>query len=193
MVSTQAMQLDFVAKSTAAHAEMTGHGKPAEEPKGKTGGGAAAAQGGSSNPSVALVSNNDREMKLVASAAKAKQETQNPGKPMDEPTKSGSGMGGGSGAKGGSQNPVAAQLDTGARSTTVVGASMKAKSEKVNGDKPSETPRASSSSSVRSPSHSGGHGGGRFAQERSSAMSPGFRGNPGERTSSHCNGRSMCF
>jgi len=193
MVSTDSKQIDFVAQSTKAHAAKTGHGKPAEEAKGTSKG--SSGSGGSQNPIAARMDVNARAMGVVATAKKAKAEKNASGKPSEQITSGGSSMGGSS-SKGGSQNPIAARMDTGARAMEVVAQSMKAKAQKNASGKPSETPKGNGGISVRGTGHSGGHGGGRFAQlpsERVGARSPSGRGSPGERSSSHCNARGMCF
>ncbi len=194
MVSTAAKQVDFVAMSTKAHALLTGHGKPAEAPSG--GGGAGSSGGGSgssSNPVVARVSASARALEVVAQAAKAKAAKNNGGKPSEQPG-AGSSAGGGSGSRGGSANPIAAQVDPGSRAMALVATAAKAKSERANGDKPSEQPVARSSGG-HSSGGSSGRAGGDFRRfvDHGSARAPSGRGSPGERATTHCNSRGMCF
>jgi hypothetical protein len=186
MVSADAKAVDFVAMSTKAHAALTGHGKPAEAPSSKGNSSGSAGSGVASNPIAARYDTNARAMEVVAMAGKAKAAKNNGGKPSDQPGSAG-GSGGGSGSKGGGESSL-----VGSREMGVVGSAMKAKSEKANGDKPSEQPTPHSSSGSRgSARSSGGGGAGHFSGP--GAMSPSFRGSPGERSASHCNAHGMCF
>lgn len=147
-----------------------------------------------SNPTQRAVSTDARQIDFVAQAAKAKSEKANGDKPSEQPSASAASSSGARGGQGGAANPIAAQIDPGARAMAVVASAKKAKSEMVNGDKPSEQP-SGSGSGARSAARGGGRGGGGFARlnDRSGALSPSGRGSPGERRSTRCNARGMCF
>jgi hypothetical protein len=164
-------QIAFVAKSTAAHTAKTGHGKPAEQ-----------ANPTSIAPSTAGAHQaKSQEMAVIGKAMKAASEKNNAGKPSEP-----SGSGGGSGVGAGSSHAI-----------QVVAAARKSKAEKNNGGKPSDSGSTAGNSGSASSSHSHSFGGSHYhsamPRERVGAMSPNFRGSPGERATSHCNGRGMCF
>lgn len=195
MVSTDARQLAVVADAKKAKASKNASGKPSEQISSTAGAsGASGAQGASQNPIAARMDPNARAMGVVASAKKAKASKNNGGKPSEQISSSSSSTAG-SGSGAGSENPIAARMDTGARSREVVASAQKAKASKNNGGKPSGEAKSSGGMNIRSSDRSSGHGGGRFAQfnDRASARAPGTRGSPGERATSHCNSRGMCF